>query len=392
MTSLNLTTALAAMMLFACLLPAAAAEVNLSKLAEADEFINRAIDEKKIPGAVLLVGKGSAIVYEKAYGHRAVEPSQRPMTTDTIFDMASLSKPMACATSVLILIDRGKIALDDPVAKYIPAFGNRGKEKITVEMLLLHRGGLIPDNPMADYVGTREEMIQRINDLTPKWEPGTHFAYTDVGFIVLGELVQAVDGRGLDQFAKEEIFQPLGMHETMFMPPDDLRDRIAPTEKRKKEDEQWIIGEVHDPRAFALGGIAGHAGLFSTARDTARWIQMLNNGGELDGTRILSEATVNKMLTMQTLPDGKGGRGLGVDMDSSYSSVRGARFERGKTFGHTGWTGTMFWSDPREGVYLVLLTNRVHPDGKGEVKELRINVATVVAKVLLGPAASEAAQ
>jgi CubicO group peptidase (beta-lactamase class C family) len=221
------------------------------------------------------------------------------------------------------------------VATYLPEFGNNGKELITVEDLLLHRGGLIPDNPLSEYVGTREQMIEKIMQSKLKWEPRTHFAYTDVGFEVLGELVHRIDGRPLDQFAREELFIPLGMTETMYQPPAELRSRIAPTEKR---DGEWIVGVVHDPRAFALGGVAGHAGLFGSAADVSKWVRMINSGGVHDGKRVLSEAMVARMLTLQALPDGTGGRGLGVDIDSSFSSPRGDRFNRGTTFGHTGWT------------------------------------------------------
>jgi CubicO group peptidase (beta-lactamase class C family) len=217
----------------------------------------------------------------------------------------------------------------------------------------------------------------------PKWEPRTRFAYTDVGFIVLGELVARVDGRRLDAFAREEIFKPLAMNDTSYLPPAEWKPRIAPSEKRNGD---WIIGEVHDPRAYALGGVAGHAGLFSTATDVSKWVRMLNAGGISEGKRILSESIVKRMLTVQYLPDGTGGRGLGVDIDSSYSSPRGERFDKGATFGHTGWTGTSYWSDPTADVYVVLLTNRVHPDGKGDVKSLRTKVATACAETVLGKA------
>lgn len=349
----------------------------------ADRAIETGLTRGDAPGAVLLVGKGNAIVYERAYGNRSLKPTTQPMTADTIFDLASITKPLATATSVLILADRGKIDLSAPIATYIPELANRGKEAITIEMLLLHHGGLIADNPMADYVGTPQQMIERIFVSTPKETPGTTFIYSDVGFILLGELVRRVDGRPVDRFAQEEIFAPLEMTDTGYTPPAPLRDRIAPTEQRKGE---WIVGTVHDPRAFALGGVAGHAGTFGTARDLSRWIQMLNNGGALRGKRILSEAIVNRMLTPQPLPDGTGARGLGVDIDSSFASCRGSRFDRGTTFGHTGWTGTMFWSDPVNDVYVVLFTNRVHPDGKGDVKRMRSEVATAVAEALLGPA------
>ncbi len=372
-------TTLIAMLAFTMV---ARADSTAFDFSDADRAIAEAIAQKQCPGAVLLVGKGDEILYLASFGNRALLPDVVPMTNDTIFDLASLSKSIGCATSVLILADRGKIDLKKPVATYIPEFGSNGKESITVEDLLLHRGGLVPDNPLADYIGTRGEMITRIMSLTPKWKPRTHFAYSDVGFEVLGELVQRVDGRPLDQFAHEEIFAPLGMTETMYRPPESLKTRIAPTEKR---DGKWMVGEVHDPRAFALGGVAGHAGLFSTATDISKWIRMINAGGVLEGKRLLSEAIVKQMLTVQALPDGTGARGLGVDIDSSYSSCRGTRFPRGTSFGHTGWTGTSYWSDPASGVYVILLSNRVHPYGKGDMKEVRSKVATACAEAVLGP-------
>jgi serine-type D-Ala-D-Ala carboxypeptidase len=346
-----------------------------------DRAIDEAIQQGKAPGAVLLVGRGDQIVYERAYGNQAVAPVTQAMTLDTVFDLASLTKPVATATSVMMLVDRGKIDLAAPVGRYLPEFANRGKQTITVEMLLRHWGGLVPDNPMADYAGTEAEAIQKIMQLKPRTEPGTTFAYTDVGFIVLGELVRRVDGRPLDQFAREEIFTPLSMTRTTFEPPADWRDAIAPTEQR---EGRWMVGEVHDPRAYALGGVAGHAGLFGPAHDLARWCRMLNNEGEIDGVRVLSKQAVARMLTPRALPDGTGARGLGVDMNSSFATCRGERFDPDTTFGHTGWTGTMLWSDPVNDVFVILLTNRVHPDGKGDVKALRSTVATLVGNALLG--------
>ena len=357
---------------------------NLAHMKHADGAIEDAIAARECPGAVLLVGCGDNVVYLKAYGNRAVEPGPVPMTTDTVFDLASMTKPVATATSVLILAERGKIDLHAPVATYIPEFGQNGKDTITVEQLLLHRGGLIADNPMKDYADGPERAMQRIWQLKPTSEPGTKFVYTDVGPIVLGELVRRVSSKRLDEFARDEIFKPLGMSETSFAPLDEDRlKRCAPTEKR---NGRFMLGEVHDPRSYALGGIAGHAGLFGTAEDASKWCRMLINGGELDGKRVLSANTIAEMAKMRCLPDGTGCRGYGVDIDTSFSSCRGQRFARGTTFGHTGYTGTMFWVDPVNKVYFILLTNRVHPDGKGDVKALRSKVATIVAEALLGPA------
>ncbi len=359
---------------------------DMTSFKNAEKAIAQAINEENIPGAVLLAGNRDGVVYIKSIGDRAVEPTHEAMTDDTIFDLASLSKPIGCATSVMILVDRGKIQLTDPVMKHIPEFGNNGKEAITVEQLLLHTGGLIPDNPMSDYTDGVETAWKKLHELTPKWEPGTRVKYSDVGFIILGKLVETVDGRPLSQFAQEEVFKPLGMKDTTYLPAAERKPRIAPTEKRSKDDADFIRGEVHDPRAHALGGFAGHAGLFGTADDVSRWVRMLLNGGQLDGTRILSKSTVKNMLTQRCLEaDGETNcRGLGVDIDSGYSPApRGGHFPVGTSFGHTGFTGTSFWADPETGVFYVLLTSRLHPDGKGEVKELRRAVSTDVAEGLM---------
>ncbi len=357
--------------------------IEPARMSAADQAINEAIARGDIPGAVLHVGRGGGTLYLKAYGNRAVQPERVPMTTDTIFDLASLSKPIGCATSVMLLVERGKIDPAAKVAQYLPDFGNGGKEDITVSQLLLHHGGLIPDNPMSDYKGDPASSLRNVNNLKTISKPGTKFAYTDVGYIVLGELVKAVDGRPLDRFAKEELFEPLGMKDTSYMPPDAWKPRIAPTEKR---EGRWMVGEVHDPRAYALGGFAGHAGLFGSAEDVGRYCRMIIRRGQLDGRRVLNASTVRQMTTPRPLPDGTGVRSYGFDVDTPYSSPRGNRFERGTTFGHTGFTGTSMWIDPANDVFVVLLTNSVHPEGKGKAVQLRRLVSTAVAEALLGPA------
>ena len=358
---------------------AAADESTEPLLRKLDATIDTAIAEGKLPGAVLYIGRVDNLVYQKAYGNRAVKPEPAAMTPDTIFDMASLTKPIATSTSIMILAERGKLALADKVAQHLPAFGNHGKEAITVEQLLLHQGGLIADNAMSDYAGGAEAALAAIYNSTPKWEPGTHFTYSDVGFIVLGEVVKAVAGKPLDQFAREDIFVPLGMHDTSFNPPAALRPRMAPTEMRAG---QWMQGEVHDPRAFALGGVAGHAGLFSTAADVARFCQMICQRGELAGRRILTEDSVKTWTLVRYMADGTTGRTYGFDADTGYSSVRGDRFAKGVTFGHTGFTGTSLWIDPEHGGFVILLSNSVHPAGKGNVLALRRQVATLAAELL----------
>jgi CubicO group peptidase (beta-lactamase class C family) len=351
--------------------------------AEADKAIDAAIEDHNCPGAVLCAGRTAGIAYLKAYGNRAVEPMKVAMTVDTVFDLASLTKSIATATSVMVLLDRGKIAVTDRVAKYLPVFGANGKQDVTIEQLLLHRGGLVADNPMSEFEGVSPaEAMKRTLENTLRYEPGTKFVYSDVSFIVLGELVRVVSGRPLNEFARDEIFKPLKMNDTMYLPTDELKARCAPTQQR---EGHWMIGEVHDPRAYALGKVAGHAGLFGTAPDLSRFCRKLLGKGELEGVRILKESTVAEMTKPRALPDGTGVRGYGLDIDTGYSSPRGERFTKGKSFGHTGFTGTSYWIDPENDAFVVLLTNSVHPNGKGKVIKLRRDVGTAVADALLGP-------
>jgi CubicO group peptidase (beta-lactamase class C family) len=353
---------------------------------QAADAINAAIESHQTPGAVLLVGTRNGVLFKQAYGHRAFEPDDlaaKEMTVDTIFDLASLSKSVGCATSIMVLVDQGKLKVSDPISKYLPGMNTPDKKEITVEQCLLHRAGFIADNPMKDYENaTHEQMIERICASKLKYEPGTDFLYSDVSFIVLGEIVKSASGgQGLDLFAKKFVFDPAGMKDTTYLPPDSWKDRIAPTQKRAGH---WMIGEVHDPRAFALGGFAGHAGVFSTADDVGRWCRMILKKGEIDGKRVLSPEAVAAMTTCQYL-DGKRGRGYGLDFTSNLSGApRGERFEPGTTFGHTGYTGTALWIDPVHGCFYVLLTNRVNPDDKASVTQLRRKVATIVGEALLG--------
>lgn len=360
--------------------PPAAVGMSAERLNEIDQVVQQAIDRRELPGAVIAVGRRGHIVYRKAFGYRAVEPERIPMTVDTIFDLASLTKVVATATSVLILVERGRVRLGDPVARYIPEFGQNGKQRITVEQLLTHRGGLIADNDLEDYRDGPEEAMKRIYRLAPVVEPGTRFIYSDVGYIVLGELIRRVSGQPLDEFASENIFRPLGMKDTMFRPDERRRYRCAPTERR---EGRWMVGEVHDPRAYALGGVAGHAGLFSTVDDLAIYAQMILNGGEFRGARILSPLGVRRMTESRGLPYGEM-RGLGWDINTGYSSNRGDLFPLG-SFGHTGFTGTSLWIDPSSHTFVVFLSNRVHPDGRGDVTSLRGRVASIAAAAIIAP-------
>jgi len=362
---------------------------DLARLATVDAHVARAIAERQIPGAVLLVGHGSEIVYQKAYGNRALVPAVEPMTVDTIFDMASMTKVVATATSVMILVEEGKIRMTDRVATFIPDFGRHGKEPITVRHLLTHYSGLRPDLDLSDDTWTTyDAAIARACDEVPTSAPGERFVYSDINFFLLAEIVARVSGQRIDVFARERVFKPLGMVDSMFNPPEALRPRIAPTENCAPyswpctgTSQVMMRGVVHDPTARRMGGVAGHAGLFSTAADIARYCRMILDGGSLAGTRILSPLSVVKMTSPASPASSASVRGLGWDIDTSYSSNRGELLPVG-SFGHTGFTGTSFWIDPITRTYVVLLTNRVHPNGKGDAVPLRARVATVVAAAL----------
>ncbi|MHC4180950.1 MAG: serine hydrolase domain-containing protein, partial [Planctomycetota bacterium] len=347
--------------------------MDSGRLKQIDRIVAEGIEAEQMRGCVVLVGRRGKTVLLRAYGDRQVEPERVGMTTDTVFDLASLTKPIATATSVMILVERGVLRLDDPVAKHIPEFGRKGKEDVTVFQLLTHQSGLIPDNPLADYRQGPKEAWQRIFDLEPRVSPGSKFVYSDVGYLVLGELVRRISGKTVHEFSRDEIFRPLRMSETGYLPNDDLRRRVAPTEKR---NGAWIRGEVHDPRAHLLGGIAGHAGLFSTAEDLAVYARMMLNGGQLEGVRVLGRETVAKMTRPYRVSAGF--RGLGWDVQTGYSSNRGRSFSS-RAFGHGGFTGTAIWMDPELELFVIFLSSRLHPDGKGSVNPLAGRIGTVTA-------------
>jgi CubicO group peptidase (beta-lactamase class C family) len=346
------------------------------RLAEIDEVVAEAIAARQLPGCVVLIARHGKIVFLKAYGHRRLEPTKTPMTVDTVFDLASLTKPLATAASVMVLVEQGKMALDDPVAKFVPEFAQAGKESITIRLLLTHQGGLIADNAIEDYADGREKAIERVLATKPQAKPGEKFVYSDVGFIVLGELLRRVSGESLDGFTAKHFFQPLGMDETGYLPGDELRRRAAPTEMR---DDRWIQGEVHDPRAYAMGGVAGHAGLFSNAADVAVFAQMLRNDGAANDKQVLRPETVGEMTRPHSTAGGL--RALGWDMRTGYSSNRGKGFSD-RAFGHGGFTGTSLWIDPGLDLIVVFLSNRVHPNGKGLVNPLAGRIGTIAADAI----------
>ncbi|HEY2787586.1 MAG TPA: exo-beta-N-acetylmuramidase NamZ domain-containing protein [Fimbriiglobus sp.] len=369
---------IAAVFAAAVVVPAVAADIDPGRLAKIDAAVAAAIKRNDCPGAVVLIVHDDKTVFRKAYGLKAKVPAEVPMTADTLFDMASCTKPVATATSLWILIERGKLKLDDKVAKHWPAFAANGKQDVTVEQCLLHVAGLTPDNSLKDYTGTRAEMLQRVADLPLQSPPGTRFRYSDVGYITLGYLVERISGMPLDQFAAKNVFTPLKMSDTTFNPGKELWPRVAPTGKR---DGKIILGAVHDPRSFALGGVAGHAGLFSTADDLARYCRMLLHDGELDGTRVLAAYTVKQFTAPHPVPP-KGKRSPGWDVDTGYSAQRGNVFKPGTGFGHTGFTGPSIWVDPPSQTAIIILSNRVHPDDKGNMTRLRREIGTIVAEAV----------
>ncbi|HEX2270647.1 MAG TPA: serine hydrolase, partial [Pyrinomonadaceae bacterium] len=366
--------------------------VSASRLAEMDSVIEGEIANRRLPGAVVFVGRKGRVVWHKSYGARVVEPAREPMTTETIFDVASLTKVVATATSIMILVERGKLRLNDSVSVHIPELKGEGRERVTIEQLLTHVSGYQPDFDLRERWTGHNEAIKRLIAEPLRNPAGTRFTYSDIGFIALGEIVARVSGLPLDQFAKKNIFEPLRMRDTGFRPSANLQSRIAPTEKRRgqlsylgdtpanigAEGEAWLRGQVHDPTSYRMDGVAGHAGLFSTATDLAIYCQMILNGGEYGGVRVLAPLTVAEMTRPRIVTQAGGTRGLGWDINSSFSSNRGELFPLG-SFGHTGFTGTSIWIDPASEMFVVFLSNRVHPDGKGDVGPLRARVATIAA-------------
>ena len=343
-----------------------------------DAVIEQAINEKQVPGAVLIVGHEGQVIYRKAYGSRALEPRREPMTLDTVFDLASLTKVIATTTAVMQLVERGEVRLNDPVAKYLPEFAQNGKDDITVRQLLTHFSGLEPDLDLKSPWEGKETAYRMAFAETPQQAPGSGFVYSDINFIVLGALVERVSGETLDAYAERHIFLPLKMMRTRFAPPTAPRagwiEKIAPTQYDENEHMLW--GVVHDPTARRMGGVAGQTGLFSTGDDLAKFAQALLNGG--DG--ILSSLTVEKMTRPEQPPSAPVLRGFGWDIDSPLSSNRGDLLPVGG-YGHTGWTGTSMWIDATTQTYIILLTNAVHPRG-GNAIALRSKVATALAAEL----------
>ncbi|HEV2426435.1 MAG TPA: exo-beta-N-acetylmuramidase NamZ domain-containing protein [Terriglobia bacterium] len=356
----------------------APAAAGAGKLAAIAPVIQQAIRERKMPGAVVLIGHNGRIVYRRAFGYRALVPRRLPMRVDTIFDLASLTKVIATNTAVMQLLEQGKLRLEDPVADYWPEFGANGKGEITVRELMTHYSGLPPDLELEPTWSGYETAMRMIEQASPVFPPGTRFMYSDVNYETLGELVHRLSGEPLNVYCARHIFKPLRMRSTMFLPPASLRMRIAPTQYENGDHGPMLWGVVHDPTARDMGGVAGHAGLFSTGDDLALFAQMLLDGGRSHGVRVLTAPSVDKMTAPQTPPFKMAVRGLGWDIDTPFSSNRGDLFSVG-SYGHTGFTGTSIWVDPFSRTYVILLTSAVHPEGMGNVIALRSEIADIAA-------------
>lgn len=356
-----------------------AAPFDRGKLAEIDAEIEQAITETNLPGAVLWI-EHRTNRFHRAYGNRATLPKTEAMTEETLFDLASLTKVIATAPAIMLLIERGQVKLNEPVSSYIPEFKANGKEGITILHLMTHVSGLASGLPSSPPWSGYQKGIELACAEKPINPPGTFFRYSDINFITLGEVVRRVSGMTLDAFVAKEIYRPLKMSNTGFLPQKTKISRIAPTEK---DGTNFLRGVVHDPTSRRMGGVAGHAGLFSTAADLARFARMMLNQGHLEGARILKPETVKLMTSVQSPEEVEARRGLGWDIDSGYSRPRGELFPLG-SYGHTGFTGTAIWIDPFSQSFWIFLSNRVHPEGKGNILPLENSVATLMAEAISG--------
>lgn len=338
---------------------------------------DKAIQEHRLPGAVVLIGHHGHVVFRQAYGMRSLEPQQEAMTPETVFDMASLTKPLITATAVMQLFEEGKLRLDDRVANYLPAFASNGKEDITIRNLLTHYSGLPADLDLRETWYGKDEGYRRAMDSTPVTAPGVQFRYSDINFIVLGALVEKISGEALQEYAARHIIRPLGLQHTGFLPAVEQRSSIAPTQY--DEQHQMLRGIVHDPTSRRMGGVAGHAGLFSNADDISIYAQnLLDRLAGRPSKFPLQRLTLLKMTTPGTPATGTALRGLGWDIESPFSSNRGELFPVG-SFGHTGFTGTSLWIDPASDTYVIVLANAVHPNGPKGITSIRGTIANIAA-------------
>ncbi|HET9425352.1 MAG TPA: serine hydrolase [Gemmatimonadaceae bacterium] len=326
--------------------------MSAARLAKIDHVIERGIRAGGYPGAAVVVGRRGAAVWEKGFGRLGWNPSDPAVSENTIYDLASLTKVVGTATAVMLLFDEGKVKLDEPVGTYLPDFSGGDKDRVTVRMLLEHRSGLPAGRELWRIASSPADARRAVLETPLEFAPGRYVQYSDIGADVLALMVERVSGSPLDAFLTLRVFQPLGMTETMFRPSPLLRSRIAPTELNPPRGYS-LRGEVHDENAFALGGVAGHAGLFGTASDLSVFAQMMLNGGEFEGTRLIRESTVS-LFTRRSA----GTRALGWDTCGGQGSC--GKYLSDRAYGHTGFTGTSLWIDPDRDMFVILLTNRVH--------------------------------
>ncbi|MCE2578136.1 serine hydrolase domain-containing protein [Gluconacetobacter entanii] len=352
-------------------------------MAEVDHLLEQAVTTHATPGVVCAIGHAGKVVYRSVHGQRSVAPTHEAMTWDTVFDMASLTKAVITAPSMMQLWEQGRFNLDDPVYRYLPQFATQGKSGITIRHLLTHYSGLRPDLGLQDKWQGRDAAFRLAMNTVPDHPPGSGFVYSDINFITLGFLVEKLSGMTLDAYASRYILTPLNMRMSGFLPPETWRAHIAPTQF--DENGQMLRGQVHDPSARRMGGVAGHAGLFSTADDMCVYAQALLDRRAGRPSLFPLQTSTLMMMTTPQQPQGRTDlRGLGWDISTPYSSPRGERFPVG-SFGHTGFTGTSLWLDPDSDTYVLILANRVHPDGHGNVIKLRHDVATAAAAALSIP-------
>ena len=345
------------------------------------DIVQTEIQAGRVPGAVVLIGNRERVLYRQAFGYRALGPEKLPMTVDTLFDLASLTKVVATTTAIMQLVEQGRLSLDEPVARYWPEFAGSGKERITVRQLLTHYSGLRADLPERPPWHGYERALALILAEKPTCLPGSRYIYSDINFEILGELVQRITGESLSDYCRRQIFAPLGMRDTLFLPPATLCGRIAPTQNPENREEPKACGAVHDPTGFRMGGVAGHAGLFSTADDLAVFARMLLQLGTLNDREILGAAAVAMMTGPQSPPGGEKLRGLGWELEPVFAS-NPEELPVFEAYGHKGYTGTEIRIDPLNGLYVIILSNRVYLPGRGDAQPLRKKVAELVARAL----------
>jgi len=325
-----------------------------------DSLMNSAVSDSVFPGAQLVIGKDGSVIYDKTFGRYRYDVNSDTVSKTTLYDLASLTKVVSTTSAVMLLYDRGKLKLEDKVVKYLPQFNNHGKGKITIKNLLLHNSGLPAGRRFYLKSKTREEVLQRIMNMKLLTKPGEKYRYSDIGFIVLQQVVEKITAQSLDKFITEQLFNKIGMKRTMYNPPDSLKYDCAPTEIDTYWRMKQVQGTVHDETAALLNGVSGNAGLFSTAEDLAKFAQLLLDNGKYDGRQIFKPETIKLFTTKHS----ESGRAYGWDTKSpkGYSSA-GKLFSL-NSFGHTGFTGTSIWIDKERKLFVILLSNRVYPSRK----------------------------